>query len=88
LAIIDRLLLAPVRVKLDGQQQFMPAIGAIALQLLQKEMAGDSQAGRVLLKYEKLNRRKADERLEIEFVDSDYTRGFAAFDTEYSSGRL
>ncbi|HEY4275992.1 MAG TPA: hypothetical protein VGM68_10940 [Rhizomicrobium sp.] len=82
LAVIDRLLLAPIRVRLGGKTKIIPSVGAIVLQLLQKEMAGDSQAGRVLLQYEKLDKQKSEERLEIEFVDSDYTRTFGDFHQE------
>lgn len=77
LAIIDRLLLAPIRTSLNGKETRITVLEAIIYQLLQKEIAGDTRASRALLKYEELAKRGANQRLEIEFVDSDYTRSLA-----------
>ena len=77
LAIIDRLLLAPVQTSLNGKVTRITVLAAIMYQFLQKEVAGDARAGRALLKYEELARHGVENRLELEFIDSDYTRSLA-----------
>jgi hypothetical protein len=77
IAIIDRLLLSPVQTSLNGKVTRVTILAAIMYQLLQKELAGDPRAGRALLKYEELARHGVDNRLELEFIDSDYTRSLA-----------
>ncbi len=77
LETIDRLLLASVRTSLNGKETRITALAAIMYQLLQREFAGDVCAGRALLKYEELAKQGAGSRLEMEFVDSDYTRSLA-----------
>ena len=77
LVIIDRLLLTPVQTSLNGKETRITALHAIMYQLLQKEIVGDTRASRALLKYEELAKQGAEQRLEIEFVDSDYTRSLA-----------
>jgi hypothetical protein len=77
LALIDRLLVAPVPITLNGETKKVPAIEAIVLQLMQKEMAGNPQAARTLLKYREFANQNADKRLEVIFVESDYTRALS-----------
>lgn len=86
LALIDRLLMEHVRVSINGRIRRIPAIEAIMLQLMQKEMAGDKYASRVLLKYEKLALQAGERRLEIKFVDSDYTRAFGNLENGNGNG--
>jgi hypothetical protein len=76
-AIIDRLLLNPVTITFNGQQRVVTAIEAIVLQLLRKAMEGDARARRLLLKYQRFARQSAKTRLEIKFLDSDYTQSLA-----------
>lgn len=78
LGIIDRLLLSTVQTRLNGNVTRISVLEAIISQLIQKELAGDAHAGRALLKYEELARRGVNNRLELEFIDSDYTRSLAA----------
>jgi hypothetical protein len=59
---------------LSGETKEVPALEAIILQLMQKSMAGNGRATRVLLKYQELANRNLEKRLELTFVDSDYTR--------------
>lgn len=77
LAIIDRLLLSTVQTRLNGKVTRITVLKAIIFQLLQKELAGDARAGRALLKYDELARHRVDNRLELEFIDSNYTRSLA-----------
>jgi hypothetical protein len=74
LAIIDRLLLAPMPITLSGEPKTVSALEAIMLQLMQKAMAGSARAYGVLLKYEEFAHCNLEKRLELSFVDSDYTR--------------
>jgi hypothetical protein len=76
-AIIDRQLFSAVRTTLDGQETAMTVLAAIVLQLLQKAMAGDVRAHRVLLKYAGLARRNTKKALEIKFLDNAYTEALA-----------
>jgi hypothetical protein len=86
LAIIDRLLLAPVQTSLNGKPTRITVLAAIMYQLLQKELAGDARAGRALLKYDELIKHGADKRLEIEFIDSGYTHSLAGDRPESRDG--
>jgi hypothetical protein len=83
-AIIDRLLITPVQTTLKGENVTLTALEAIVLQLLQKSMAGDTRAHRVLLKYQALASQSGQKRLQITFVENDYTRSVANWQTENS----
>src|SRR6185437_6353980 len=74
LAIVDRLMMSPVQTTLDGNAIRITVLEAIMYQLLQKQMAGNGRAGRVLLKYEGLSKHAGGRRPELEFVESEYTR--------------
>jgi len=78
LAIIDRLLLSKMRIRLNGEERKITALEAITLRLLQKAVAGDLRASRVLLKYEELARPRTEAPLQIAFVESGYTQSLAA----------
>jgi hypothetical protein len=77
LALIDKLLAASVTITFNGETKRVPAIEAIVLQLMQKEMAGDAHTARTLLKYREFANQNADRRLEVVFVESDYTRALS-----------
>ena len=76
--MIDRFFLKPVEVTVDGETKMVPTLEAILLQLWLKEVSGDPRAMKVLLKYQEFARQNSEPRLEIIFVDSDYTRALAA----------
>ena len=76
-AIIDRLLAAPVPIALNGETKNVRAIEAIVLQLMQKEMAGSAQAARTLLKYREFATQNGEKRPEVIFVESDYTKALS-----------
>jgi hypothetical protein len=59
---------------------------AIIERLSLKEAAGDSRAGRVLLKFEELTRHGTEVPLQITYVGSDYTHALADEDPEAGSG--
>jgi hypothetical protein len=76
--VIDKLLLTPVTVTENGLSSQMPAVGAIVLQLLRKELAGNRRALTVRLAYEALAQQYGEWKLEIRFVDSGYTQALAS----------
>jgi hypothetical protein len=77
IVIIDRLLAGRVPITINGETTKVPAAQAIVLQLLKKGMAGSARAWRALLKYKDFANRRCEKRLEVAFVDGDYTRAFA-----------
>jgi hypothetical protein len=76
-AVIDRLLGAPVLMTINGEAKKITNLEAIVFQLLQKEMAGNQQAARTLLKYREFASRNIKKRLEITFVDNPYTNALS-----------
>lgn len=77
LALVDRYLLAPVEIKINGRAERVTAIEAIMLKLFQKMLDGNARAGRVLLKYLDLVARDDGNTLELEFIDGDNARALA-----------
>jgi hypothetical protein len=75
--IIDRLLRAPVKIVENDLTRTVSTLEAILLQLWRKELAGDRWALRTRLRYQEFARQTARRRVEVEFVDNDYTRAFA-----------
>ena len=52
-AVALRRLLEPMRVTVNGRGELVPALEAILIQLLSKAVAGDRQARRLLLKFQR-----------------------------------
>ena len=77
-AVIDRLLAAPVQITINGEAKEVLALEAIIFQLLQKEMSGNQQAARTLLKYREFASRNTKKKLEITFVDNSYTNALSS----------
>ena len=75
-AIIDRLLMRPRAISVNGEATQLPTIRVIMLRLVQKEMAGSLRAGNALLKYREFAERRLQKKLEVRFAESDYTRSF------------
>jgi len=85
-AIVDRLLLRPFAITMNGQPQQVATVEAIILQLLEKGIAGSNRAWQVLLKYQEFARRRTKKELELKFVDNEYTRALASAIPEKSDG--
>lgn len=77
IAIIDRLLAGYVPITINGEMTKVPAAKAIVLQLLKKGMSGSARAWRALLRYRDFASRRSEKRLEVAFIDTDYTTAFA-----------
>jgi len=75
--MIDRLFLKPVTITENGEEKRVSTLEAIFLQLWHKEIAGDRRASDVRLKYEAFARANSEIRVEMIFLDNDYTRALA-----------
>jgi hypothetical protein len=64
---VDRLLLSPVQLTIDGVTERIPALRAIVSQLQQKEIAGSARASRVLLNYKEFANQYAEKQLQLIF---------------------
>lgn len=71
--ILERLLLRPRSMSLNGEKTLMPTIQVILMHLLQKDMAGSRRARNVLLKYREFANRGADQKLDVRFADNSYS---------------
>jgi hypothetical protein len=67
-AMIDRLLMEATK---------MPALEAIVFQLYHKATSGNAHAHRVFLKYQEFASRNSEKKLELTFLENDYTLALA-----------
>jgi len=84
--IVDRLLLAPVKLSLNGETKHVPALEAIVSQLQLKEIAGNARASRVLLKYREFANQHAERQLQVIFVDNDYSSAVSNSTPKHENG--
>ena len=77
LEILDRHLLRKVNFMVNGERRRITTAEAIILRLMQKALANDKRAWRVLRGYREFVKRHSVTRLGLEFVDNEYTRAFA-----------
>jgi hypothetical protein len=76
-------LVSPVRITKNGIPTKMPALNAIMYQLLQKSLSGNNKkAERALAAFEAFASRNMTKRLEVIFVDNEYTVAFSASNLE------
>jgi hypothetical protein len=75
--MIDRFFLKPVEITVNGVDKKVSTLEAIVLQLWLREIAGDRKALDVRLKYEAFARENSEIKVEMIFVDNDYTRALA-----------
>jgi Family of unknown function (DUF5681) len=73
---IDKLLLTPVKITVNGESKRVAVLKVILEQLWNKAIAGDRRARAVFLRWLELAPQVADRTVEITFADSDYTRTF------------
>jgi hypothetical protein len=71
--MLDRLLLSPVKVTLNGETKRVSSLEAIISQLQVKEMSGNAGASRILLKYRAFASQHAEKEFQLIFVDSQST---------------
>jgi Family of unknown function (DUF5681) len=84
--MIDSRLLRPINVIENGRKRRMTTLEAIVLRLCAKAITANPRALRALLKFEELARQDRTQEVEIQFVDSDYTRGLLEEDSSENSG--
>jgi hypothetical protein len=75
--MIDKFFLKPVEVTVGGETKVISTLEAIVMQLWLKEVSGDQRALKVRLKYQEFARQNSEPKLEVTFVDSDYTQALA-----------
>jgi hypothetical protein len=80
--MLTRLLVKPVEITMGGETKKVPTLKAILLQLWMTEMSGDPRALNIRLKYQKFAQQHSIPRLEVDFLESDYTQSLAANLTE------
>jgi hypothetical protein len=73
---IDKLLLTPVKVTVNGGSKRLPALVVILEQLSNKAITGDRRARAAFFRWLELAPQIADRTVEITFADSEYTRSF------------
>jgi hypothetical protein len=73
---IDKLLLTPVKITVNGESKRVAVLKVILEQLWSKAITGDPRARAVFLRWLELAPQVADRTVEITFADSDYTRTF------------
>ena len=83
---IDKLLLTPVKITVNGGSKRVAVLKVILEQLWNKAIAGDRRASAVFLRWLELAPQVADRSVEITFADSDYTRTFTGQSIARSAG--
>ena len=76
-AIMERLLSSPVPITISGAAARVPALEAIILQVMQKAMAGNARAFRMLADYQELASKRGSGPASLHFVENEYTREVA-----------
>jgi hypothetical protein len=76
LEMLDKLLLASVKITRDGVSKRVTTLEAILEQLWSKGIAGDRRARAVYFRCLELATQVADGKVQITFADSEYTRTF------------
>ena len=76
-AILSDLLLARVKITINGKQSSRAVLEAILLQLLQRALSGDTPATRLLLRYQNLMPPTLRPKFTVAFIDSAYTGSLA-----------
>jgi hypothetical protein len=74
LEIMERLLTSPVPITVGGTATRVTALEAIILQVMQKAMAGNGRAFRMLADYQELASKRAGGPAPLRFVENDYAR--------------
>ena len=86
LEMIDKLLLTPVKVAVNGESKRVAVLKVILEQLWNKGIAGDRRARAVFFRWLELAPKVAEGKVQITFADSEYTGAFNAQSSAESSG--
>ena len=74
---LEKLLLKLVEITLDGETRKITTLQAIVMGVSLKAVSGDRRARALLLKFKAFATRNSDQKLDVVFVDDDYTRALA-----------
>jgi uncharacterized protein DUF5681 len=83
---IDKLLLTPVKVTVNGDSKRVAVLEVILERLWNKGIAGDRRARTVFFRWLELAPQVADRTVQITFADGDYTRAFTGQSFAGSAG--
>jgi len=83
---IDKLLLTPGKVTVNGVSKRVAALEVILEQLWNKGIAGDRRARAVFFRWLELAPKVAEGTVQLTFADSEYTRAFTTQSCAESSG--
>lgn len=75
---IYQLILKPVEITLNGETRKVPTLEAIVTLVSLKALSGDQRALALQLKYKAFGAQNSERKVEIVFIDNDYTRALAA----------
>jgi hypothetical protein len=81
-AELDALLLAPVKIVKNGTSVAVPLVEKIIYRLLQHALKGNAKAERTLMKYREFASRFGTRKLEIVFIENEYTKSLSASPSE------
>jgi hypothetical protein len=75
--MIDQLFQSPIEIAISGELNKVSTLEAIILQLWLKEVSGNRAALNTRLKYQEFSIQTSERKVQITFVDSDYTQALA-----------
>ena len=75
---IERLFLKPVEIMLHGETRKASALEAIVRLISQRALSGDRQALAAQMRYQEFAAKYHDRKVQIVFVESEYTTALAA----------
>ncbi len=76
--MIERLFLKPIEITLYGKTKKVPTLEVIVRLISQKALSGDRRALAAQMKYQEFAARYRERKVQIIFVDSEYTKAVAA----------
>jgi hypothetical protein len=76
--MIERLFLKPVEITLYGATKKVPTLEAIVRLISQKALSGDRRALAAQMQYQEFAARYRERKVQIIFVESEYTKAVAA----------
>jgi len=76
--MIERLFLKPVEITLYGEPKKVPTLEAIVRLISQKALSGDRRALAAQMKFQEFAAKYRERKVQIIFVESEYTKAVAA----------
>jgi hypothetical protein len=76
--MIERLFLKPVEITLYGETKKVPTLEVIVRLISQKTLSGDRRALAAQMKYQEFAAQYRERKVQIIFIESEYTKAVAA----------